>query len=351
MEVTLNLVGIGINTNFFLSSYHCPFNFLTLFLISLFKADEVDSETFNGVLSSSVSEVQKSSERGLSRSQHITVTRVQLRHPRSKMSSRPVSMPAEQILNRSQVDENNTRNSTDQDDRRGGSCDQSIEEVDETENPKLRASTHYRSTFIDTQTLRRTWDKQYKHEVSSRTVRIVASPTTENTAVETSSVSVPLSSSSFSLETSGGSISTIYPNKPYTVAVRPSRTLRREDNISKYNPVATAFRAPRTLQPPPGTFYKPPSGSKVKALQNCASANSAEEEDEEEDEDEEELGIEIEVSVDEPLGEDIETEQAAISQSPSSSPEELGPNQTKPVYQRLRSRRLQEVEHREAHFV
>uniref|UniRef100_A0A8C4HUI8 Rho GTPase-activating protein 29 n=1 Tax=Dicentrarchus labrax TaxID=13489 RepID=A0A8C4HUI8_DICLA len=260
--------------------------------------DEVDSKTFNGVLSSSVSEVPKAGERGLCRSQHITVTRVQLRHPRSKLSSRPVSMPAEQILNRGQVDEKNSRNSTDKDDRKGGSFDQSIEEVDETENTKLRVGTHYRSTFIDTQTLRRTWDKQYKHEAASRTVRIVASSSTE---------------------------------------MRPSRTLRREDNVS----VATAFRAPRTLQPPPGTFYKPPSGSKAKALQNCASANSGEEE----------LGIEIEVSVDEPLDEDNEAEQAAMSQSPSSSPEELGQNQAKPVYQRLRPRRLQEVEHREAHFV
>ncbi|KAK9528021.1 hypothetical protein VZT92_014525 [Zoarces viviparus] len=313
--------------------------------------DEVDFEAFNGVLSSGVPEVPKP---GLCRSQHSVVARVQLRHPRNKLSSRPVSLPAERILNRGQVDENNTRNSTDQDDRKGGGLDQSIEEVDETENTKLRAGTHYRGTFIDTQTLRRTWDKQYKHDVASRTVRIVASSPTETTAVDASNVSpsVPVSSSSFSLGTTG-SISTIFPHRPYTVAVRPSRTLRREDNVIKYDPVATVFRAPRTLQPPPGTFYKPPSRSKVKVLQNCALANSAEDEDEEEeeDDDDEELGIEIEVSVDEPLEEDDEAEQGAMSQSPSSSPEELSPDQAKPVYQRLRPRRLQEVERREAHFV
>uniref|UniRef100_A0A8C4HWK7 Rho GTPase-activating protein 29 n=1 Tax=Dicentrarchus labrax TaxID=13489 RepID=A0A8C4HWK7_DICLA len=264
----------------------------------------IESVIIRPILLQNVSEVPKAGERGLCRSQHITVTRVQLRHPRSKLSSRPVSMPAEQILNRGQVDEKNSRNSTDKDDRKGGSFDQSIEEVDETENTKLRVGTHYRSTFIDTQTLRRTWDKQYKHEAASRTVRIVASSSTESTTVDGShlSTSVPLSSSTFSLGTTGSTIGTIYPSRPYTVAVRPSRTLRREDNVS----VATAFRAPRTLQPPPGTFYKPPSGSKAKALQNC---------------------------------------------SPSSSPEELGQNQAKPVYQRLRPRRLQEVEHREAHFV
>ncbi|XP_049422073.1 rho GTPase-activating protein 29 isoform X2 [Epinephelus fuscoguttatus] len=314
--------------------------------------DEVDLEAFNGVLSSDVPEVPKPGERGLCRSQHVTVARVQLRHPRNKLSSRPMSMPAERLHNRGQVDENNTRNSTDQGDRKGGSFDQSIEEVDETESTKLRVGTHYRSTFIDTQTLRRTWDKQYKHEVTSRTVRIVASSPTESTAVDPSNLSssVPVSSSSFSLGSTGSNMNTIFPNRPYTVAVRPSRTLRREDNVTKYSPTSTAFRAPRTLQPPPGTFYKPPSGSKAKVLQSCVLANSAEEEDDEEDDDEEEeeLGIEIEVSVDEPLEEDNEAEP---SQSPSSSPEELGPNQAKPVYQRLRPRRLQEVEHREAHFV
>ena len=314
------------------------------FFISLFKADEVDSETFNGV-----PEVPKPGERG--RPHHITVARVQLRHPRNKLSSRPVSMPVERILSRGRVDENNTRNSADQEVR---GFDESIEEVDETENAKLRVATHYRSKFIDTQTLRRTWDKQYKQDAASRTVRIVASSSTESTSEDISNLSASVPST-LSLGTSG---STLFPNRPYTIAVRPSRTLRREDNVTKYSPIATAFRAPRTLQPPPGTFYKPPSGNKAIPLPNCASANSAEEEDEdeedeeeEEDEDDEELGIEIEVSVDEPLEEDIEAEQGAMSQSPSSSPEELGQNQGKPVYQRLRPRRLQEVEHREAHFV
>lgn len=263
-------------------------------------------------------------------------------------------MPAERIRSQGHLDENNSRNSFDQDDRKGGSCDQSIEEVDETENTKLRAGTHYRSTFIDTQTLRRTWDKQYKHDAASRTVRVMASSTTESPATDASNLSVSVPSS-VSLGSTGSTISTIYPDRPYTVAVRPSRSLRREDNVTKYNPIATVFRAPRTLQPPPGTFYKPPSGNKSKVLQNCVSANSAEEEDDDDDDDdeeeEEELGLEIEVSVDEPLEEDIEVEHTAMSHSPSSSPEEMGQNQAKPVYQRLRPRRLQEVEHREAHFV
>uniref|UniRef100_A0A3P9NWK9 Rho GTPase-activating protein 29 n=1 Tax=Poecilia reticulata TaxID=8081 RepID=A0A3P9NWK9_POERE len=229
-------------------------------------------------------------EKGLCRSQYVTVSRVLLRHPRNKLVSRPMSMPAERVLGQGQVDENNTRNSANWENKKGGGCSQSIEEVDETEGSKLRAGAHYRSTFIDTQTLRRTWDKQYKYDVASRAARLAASTPSEGSA---------------------------------------------------NNTMATVFRAPRTLQPPPGTFYKPPSGSKAKGQQNCKLANS-------EDEEEEELGIEIEVSVDEPLE---EVDQAAMSHSPSSSPEEMGQNQTKPVYQRLRPRRLQEVEHREAHFV
>ncbi|XP_056868116.1 rho GTPase-activating protein 29-like isoform X1 [Takifugu flavidus] len=314
---------------------------------------EVDSEDFNGVLSSA--EVPRLGEGGLSRSQHVTVTRVQLRHPRSKLSSRPVSLPAERTQGRGQVDENNTRNSADQEDLKVRSCYQSIEEVDETENPKSRAGTHYRSTFIDTQTLRRTWDKQYKHEVATKTVKVVASSPADGAEVDAShlSASVPLSSSVFSFGNTEGAGNAAYPNRPFTVTVRPNRTLKREDNVTKYSLVTKALRAPRTLQPPPGTFYKPPSGSKSKIPQNSALANSAEEEEEDEeedDEDEDELGIEIEVSVDEPVEEDAEeAEQAAVS--PSSSPEQLGQNPAKPVYQRLRPRRLPEIEHREAHFV
>ncbi|KAM4718153.1 rho GTPase-activating protein 29 isoform 2-T2 [Anableps anableps] len=322
--------------------------------------DEVDSETLNGMLSSSVPEIPKPGEKSLCRSQHVTVSRVQLRHPRNKLSSRPMSMPAERVLGRGRVDENNTRNSANWENKKPGSCDQSIEEVDETENTKLRAGAHYRSTFIDTQTLRRTWDKQYKYDMASRAARLAASSPTEGSTLDASglSASVP---ATLNHGTAGSTISTIYPSRPYTVAVRPSRTLKREDNVSRNNTIATVFRAPRTLQPPPGTFYKPPSGSKAKGQQNCKLANSAEEDDDEEDEEEEdddddddddeeeeELGIEIEVSVDEPLE---EVDPGAMSHSPSSSPEEMGQNQTKPVYQRLRPRRLQEVEHREAHFV
>ncbi|XP_055086016.1 rho GTPase-activating protein 29 isoform X2 [Periophthalmus magnuspinnatus] len=287
-------------------------------------ADEVDS--FNGVLSSSVPDVPRVP--GLSRSHHVTVTRVQLRHQRQKLSSgilaRPVSMPVSMSIERTLPDESVEE----------PSCSQSIEEVDETESSQVRssASSHYRRTFIDTQTLRRTWDKQYKHhDVSTRTLKIVATETTEEQKQDSSQT-----------------VGIIYPSRPYSIPVRSSRSLKREENV-KGSP--GGFRAPRTLQPPPGTFYNPPSVTKV--LQKFNSTNSAEDEDEDDDEEEEELGLEIEVSVDEPLEEeeeeDTEGERPASSDSLSPSPEE--PNQNKPVYPQLRTRRLQEVERREAHFV
>ncbi|XP_072306661.1 rho GTPase-activating protein 29 isoform X2 [Eucyclogobius newberryi] len=281
-------------------------------------ADDVDS--FNGALSSSVPDVPKTP--GLSRSSHVTVTRVQLRHQRHKLSSailaRPVSMPPERM----QADEP-------PEDR--AACSQSIEEVDETETMHARG---YRRTFIDTQTLRRTWDKQYKHhEVSTRTVKMAATESARRNEQDPAQT-----------------VSIVFPSRPYSIAVRPNQSLKREDIFIKGSPVSGGFRAPRTLQPPPGTFYKPPSGNRV--LQKFNSTNSAEDEDEDDDEEEEELGLEIEVSVDEPVEEeDNEVDQAASSESLSPSPEELGPNQAKPAYPRLRTRRLQEVEHREAHFV
>ncbi|XP_009295801.1 rho GTPase-activating protein 29 isoform X2 [Danio rerio] len=308
-----------------------------------------DKSDMNKLLSSSVPEMRNSP--GLTRRNHVT--RVQLRPPRPKLVSRPISMPAERLLNLSKVDECNVKNSVEQEETH--SRDPVIEEVSEEEKPKSRAGNHYRKSYIDTQTLRRTWDKQYKHhDITPKTCPVDSG--SNDTNVHTSS----LTSSSFSEHSK--SPSTVLANRPYTIAVRPGRTLRREGNISEFCPVPTAFRPPRTLQPPPGTFYKPPGG-KSKSLTEVelqsvrATANSTEEEEEDDDDDDEEEEFGVEVSVDEPEPElDQETsvdahDTSPLPESPSSSPEELGQNETKPVYQRLRSRRMQDLEHREAHFV
>uniref|UniRef100_A0A673WBJ2 Rho GTPase-activating protein 29 n=1 Tax=Salmo trutta TaxID=8032 RepID=A0A673WBJ2_SALTR len=265
-------------------------------------------------------------ERGLIRARHTT-SRVHLRQPRSKLVSRPMSMPAERLLNPAHgVDERNARNTADLDSEdvtgSAGSIarDQSIEEVSEDEKPKSRASSHYRSTFIDTGTLRRTWDRQYKHyDITPRTAKIITNLPTADKEVEDSTTS---------LSTSVPSSSSIYPNRPYTIAVRPGRTLKREENVCEYSSMPTAFRPPRTLQPPPGTFYKPPSGSKDKVLGDAPQKKH--------------------VSVDEPSVDEDDVDED--TEAPHSSPEDLS-DEAKPVYQRLRARRLQEFEHREAHFV
>uniref|UniRef100_A0A671NA07 Rho GTPase-activating protein 29 n=1 Tax=Sinocyclocheilus anshuiensis TaxID=1608454 RepID=A0A671NA07_9TELE len=246
------------------------------------KEGKIRSDKDFALLSSSVPEMRNSP--GLSRRNHIT--RVQLRPPRPKLTSRPISMPAERLLNLAKVDECNVKNAVEHDDNHGR--DPVIEKVSEEEKPKSRAGNHYRKSYIDTQTLRRTWDKQYNIHTTS---------------------------------------------------------------LTEYCPVPTAFRPPRTLQPPPGTFYKPP-GSRTKSLTEVELKTSRATEEE---------GFGVEVSVDEPEPDlDPEpspepnahnTDPIPLPQSPSSSSEELGQNETKPVYQRLRSRRMQDLEHREAHFV
>uniref|UniRef100_A0A673I868 Rho GTPase-activating protein 29 n=1 Tax=Sinocyclocheilus rhinocerous TaxID=307959 RepID=A0A673I868_9TELE len=269
-------------------------------LIDEVKEGKIRSDKDFALLSSSVPEMPNSP--GLSRRNHVT--RVQLRPPRPKLTSRPISMPAERILNLAKVDECNVKNAVEQDDNHGR--DPVIEEVSEEEKPKSRAGNHYRKSYIDTQTLRRTWDKQYKHQdITPKTVVTVADSGTNDANVHTTP-------------------------------------------LTEYCPVPTAFRPPRTLQPPPGTFYKPP-GSRTKSLTEVELKTIRATEE----------GFGVEVSVDEPEPDlDPEpspdahnTDPLPLPQSPSSSPEELGQNETKPVYQRLRSRRMQDLEHREAHFV
>ncbi|XP_045566869.1 rho GTPase-activating protein 29 [Salmo salar] len=299
-----------------------------------------------------VPEVQRAGgergERRLTQALHTT-SQVHLRLPRSKLVSRPVSMPAEHLLNPAQgVDERNARNTADQDNGNGtGSVtrDQSIEEVSQDEKPKSRVTSHYRN--MDTGTLRRTWDRQYKpYDITPRTAKINL-PTADKEEDSTRSLSTSVPSSSFG---TGGC----------TVAVWPGRTLRREENVWEYSQVPTVFRPPRTLQPPPGTFYKPPTGSMANALgdaglkKHATVANSTEEE---EDDEEDEMGLEVSVDED-TVDEYSEAPQQAagpslslsLPQSPGSSPEDLS-QEGKPVYQRLRPRRLQELEHREAHYV
>lgn len=283
----------------------------------------------NGELSSSAPEVRNSPR--LIRQNHVS--RVQLR-PRPRLSSRPVSMPPERLLN--------ARNSA-PDSAAVKGHDPAIEEVSEEEKPKCRAANHYRNTYIDTNTLRRTWDKQYKHyNVTHRTAMIVA-----KLPAETEISRVTLSpTSALPPNSTSGSIST-----------------SRADAVD-YGLVQNAFRPPRTLQPPPGTFYKPP-GTRDKAFaldqmfadktttqeqmsseeksaapkEGVTNANSIE--DEEDDEDDE---------VEEGVDEEEFSPEVSVDEDPTQDPQ-LSQIQTKPVYPRLRARHMQDFENREAHFV
>uniref|UniRef100_A0A8C1Y1U6 Rho GTPase-activating protein 29 n=1 Tax=Cyprinus carpio TaxID=7962 RepID=A0A8C1Y1U6_CYPCA len=236
---------------------------------SLMDIKEVsEGSDVNGVGSAPV-DVQKSTSGASSRV-------VQLRPQRTKPVSRPISMPVERLLN-----ERNSRNT----EREHSPA--AIQETTEPDKPLTpRLTSYYRNPFIDTQTLRRTWDRQYRHyDVTPRTAMIVAN-----------------------LPSSG-------VPKPSEISIVPQSSTNRKDGTSQSGGAPISFRAPRTLKPPPGTFYRPPS-------------------------------------VKEGLSENDSISPVTLSppQSPSSSAEELSPTDAKPLYQR-RSRRKQELEHREAHFV
>uniref|UniRef100_A0AAR2KWB2 Rho GTPase-activating protein 29 n=1 Tax=Pygocentrus nattereri TaxID=42514 RepID=A0AAR2KWB2_PYGNA len=232
---------------------------------------------------------------------------VQLRPQRSRFASRPVSMPVDRLLN-----ERNRQNSAERE-----SFPAVIQEVAEPE----KSDGRYRSPFVHTHTLRRTWDKQYRHyDVTPRTAMIVA-------------------------------------NLPFMV------TSWKDSSSTQSGEGPIAFRAPRTLQPPPGTFYKPPTALRARlsdgeksATSSTTAATAAATP----------AVATVPLSKPSEASEDSRSESGsagsdAVSlsafsplQSPSSTPEDLSPTDSKPAYQRLRgSRRLipNELERREAHFV
>uniref|UniRef100_A0A672UPR6 Rho GTPase-activating protein 29 n=2 Tax=Strigops habroptila TaxID=2489341 RepID=A0A672UPR6_STRHB len=265
------------------------------------------------------------------------ITKVPLRVPRTKPATRPLSLPVDRILPSCVLNERNSRNAGAVSPEKLGRSP-TIEEVSEVKALPA-ANTCCRLPCYDTQVLRKTWDKQYKqYDITARTAMIVTNVPQENRALESGTAGALSSSCS----TGNNSANAILPSKPYSVSAGSGRTAT-EGNSSDANPPAT-FRAPRTLQPPPGTFYKPPSN---KSKQNgegpfakaCAPASAS--------------------SV---LHQDNTVKPARSSALPSGDPEQntneqktssedTHPADLKPTYQRLRPKRIQELEHREAHFV
>ncbi|NWR28250.1 RHG29 protein, partial [Tachuris rubrigastra] len=264
------------------------------------------------------------------------ITKVPLRVPRTKAASRPVSLPVDRILPPCVLNERNSRNAGAVSSEKLGRSP-TIEEVSEVK--ALPASnTCCRFPCYDTQMLRKTWDKQYKqYDITARTAMIMTNVPQENRALESGTAGALSSSCSVD----NNSANAILPSKPYSV-VGSGRTAT-EENGPDVNPLA-AFRAPRTLQPPPGTFYKPPSNKSKEngdssSAKACAPTNASSVLHHD-------STVKLAKSSALPLG---DPEQNTNEQKASS--EDIHPTDLKPAYQRLRPKRIQELEHREAHFV
>ncbi|XP_054020964.1 rho GTPase-activating protein 29 [Dryobates pubescens] len=252
------------------------------------------------------------------------LTKVPLRVLRTKPSPRPVSLPAQPVAPASVLNERNSRNAAAVSPEKLGRSP-TIEEVSEVRAlPAVNAC--YRLPCYDAQTLRKTWDKQHKQgDAAARAAASVTHAPQEHRALETATAAALSSACS----------AAVLPSKPYSLSAR-SGGAAAEGNGTDANP-PTAFRAPRTLQPPPETFYKPPS-SKTKPNEEGSCAKTC-----------------TPSSPGSGLHQDNTVKSARSPEQsthePKPSSEESHPADLKPTYQRLRPKRIQELEHREAHFV
>ncbi|XP_040027066.2 rho GTPase-activating protein 29 isoform X1 [Gasterosteus aculeatus] len=308
--------------------------------------------------------------------------KVQLRTQRTRNVSRPISMPLERLPNRAQISERNQRNGATKDEASSAERDpvsETIQEIPEPEKARQsgssRVSTYYITPFYDTQTVqRKTWDRKYKHyDVTPRTAKIVANLPSATSGVQPVKATVPVPVAAAAVPPTTCGASTVFSINPYAASVKPGWTSKREDDAdnsvgkssSSPNQMLT-LRAPRTLQPPPGTFYKPPVpiNHRARTLPNWTTA------------------VTTTTTSTSSLAPTHSTQVVTLSSAPSSptptqdptgsvmdagvstfatlsppqspppsSPDDLSPTETKPVYQRLRPRQMQEPERREAHFV
>ncbi|XP_035489656.2 rho GTPase-activating protein 29 isoform X2 [Scophthalmus maximus] len=352
--------------------------------------DRTDSSAqLNGIQTSSGGDVQRSTlvfgRPSITSPSNANAVqpKVQLRTQRTRHAARPISMPLERLPAPAQLVERNHRNaaaSADVTER--DSAAETIQEVPEPEKSRQsgssRVSTYYITPFIDTQTMqRRTWDRKYKHyDVTPRTAMIVANLPPSSAGVQPLKATVPLTLTTASVVSTTPSLTTIFSNNPYTLSVKPVLTSKRENadtdksvgESSSSSNLPLTLRAPRTLQPPPGTFYHPPVSinSRARTLPNWTTtvttvttttsalapsypdqvvtpspAPTSPPHTQLQTQDSTDSAIDVLTSV----------TLSPPQSPPPSSPDDLSPSETKPVYQRLRPRRQQELEHREAHFV
>lgn len=342
-------------------------------------------DRLNGIQTSNEGEVQRSTlVFGRPSTTSAVASKVELRTQRTRHVSRPISMPLERLPNPGRISERNYRNNAAKDGESSAEQDpisETIQEIPEPEKARQsgssRVSTYYITPFIDTQTMpRRTWDRKYKHyDVTPRTAMIVANlPSSASSGVQPVKATVAVTAATASVLPATCSVSTVFSNNPYTVSGKPGWTSKRENDAdnsvgpSSSSPnLMLTLRAARTLQPPPGTFYKPPVSinSRARTLptwtattttttSSTAPTNSAQV-----------VApspaltslprtrLQTQDSTDSVIDPGVSTftTLSPPQSPPPSSPDDLSPSDTKPVYQRLRTRRLQELEHREAHFV
>lgn len=347
--------------------------------------------------------------------------KVQLRHQRTRQASRPVSMPLERLPAPAQIGERNNRNTSDVVDSgsvKRETIAETIQEMPEPERARQsgssRVSTYYITPFIDTQ--RRTWDKKYKHyDVTPRTAMIMANLPSASSGVQPVKATMPVSNvatpTTASAVPTTSSVSTVFSSNLYTSSLKSVWTSKRENDTqsslreSSSSPnLPLTLRAPRTLHPPSGTFYKPPlsnngrattlpnwnttlttatntslsstptiitttitlspttnitiitaspattttttsssiPNSPVQAASPSPVLKSPTQ-----------TPLQTQDSTDSAIDSGVSTSapMSPPQSPPPSSPDDLSPSENKPVYQRLRPRRLQELEHREAHFV
>ncbi|XP_062843467.1 rho GTPase-activating protein 29-like isoform X2 [Trichomycterus rosablanca] len=266
---------------------------------------------------------------------------VRLRPQRTHFLSRPVSLPVDRLLG-----EHSERSLVERENSTAGT----IAESPEWEKAESRP---YRSPFIHTHTLRRTWDKQYRHyDVTPRTAKIVANlppsepvggvntDTTKTDTVTTDGAKTAGTNAETPLTSS--SISILPQNCPYTVTVRPFRTLRRDSSTSERE-VPIAFRAPRTLQPPSGTFYRPPHTYPKSSEVEKSAAGSAST-----------ARTTLSVTLVPPhatLTSSSTTAGTSVTTAKEATPSESHPDQLISAYQRRRNSSQRSNPHREAHFV
>ncbi|XP_053550058.1 rho GTPase-activating protein 29 isoform X2 [Bombina bombina] len=256
---------------------------------------------------------------------------VQLRAPRVKPISRPFSLPVDRLLPPSVLNEKNSKNvGVTSADILGQSP--IIEEVSEN---KPNVNSCHRLSCYESQGTRKTWDRQYKqYDITPRTAMIMTNVPQEIRALD----GVPASSISTNLIT----VNMTLPKVPSLSHVKNNSTT--EGSSMEPNPLA-ALRAPRTLQPPPGTFYRPPS-YKIKQSeetnQNTVDSLSTSKVHSQIN------NNNVNLVTDSEMLSDIEGQNKNLQKSTS---EELQQAEVKPTYQRLRPKRMQELEHREAHFV